>query len=83
MVPEGILEGGTEWLNTSHPIELKDLRGKIVVLDFWTYCCINCIHAENSTDLYNALVRLEKGSVAVLNLIRVKELEHYYSGDAE
>jgi hypothetical protein len=43
----------------------------------------DCIHAENSTDLYNALVRLEKGSVSVLNLIRVKELEHYYSGDAE
>jgi hypothetical protein len=43
----------------------------------------DCIHAENATDLYNALVRLEKGSVAVLNLIRVKELEHYYSGDAE
>lgn len=44
MVPDGILEGGTEWLNTSHPIDLKDLRGKIVVLDFWTYCCINCMH---------------------------------------
>jgi DNA-binding beta-propeller fold protein YncE len=44
MVPEGILEGGSEWLNTSHPIDLKDLRGKIVLLDFWTYCCINCIH---------------------------------------
>lgn len=43
-VPEGILEGGTEWLNTSHPIDLKDLKGKIVVLDFWTYCCINCMH---------------------------------------
>lgn len=44
MVPDGILEGGTEWLNTSHPIDLKDLRGKIVILDFWTYCCINCMH---------------------------------------
>lgn len=43
-VPEGILEGGTEWLNTSHPIDLKDLKGKVVVLDFWTYCCINCMH---------------------------------------
>lgn len=43
----------------------------------------DCIHAENATDLYNALVRLEKGSIAVLNLIRVKELEHYYSGDVE
>ena len=43
-VPEGILDGGTEWLNTSRPIDLRDLRGKIVVLDFWTYCCINCMH---------------------------------------
>ena len=33
-----------EWLNTGGPIRLKDLRGKFVVLDFWTYCCINCIH---------------------------------------
>ena len=44
MIPAGILDGGTEWLNTSKPIDLKDLRGKVVLLDFWTYCCINCIH---------------------------------------
>jgi thiol-disulfide isomerase/thioredoxin len=37
-------EGGIGWLNTAGPIRIKDLRGKIVVLDFWTYCCINCIH---------------------------------------
>ncbi len=43
-VPPGILDGGSEWLNSSEPIDLKDLRGKIVLLDFWTYCCINCIH---------------------------------------
>ncbi len=43
-VPEGILDGGTEWLNTSQPIDMKDLKGKIVILDFWTYCCINCMH---------------------------------------
>ncbi len=42
--PAPALEGGTEWLNTSAPIDLKDLRGKFVVLDFWTYCCINCMH---------------------------------------
>lgn len=35
---------GMEWLNTNHPISLKDLKGKIVLLDFWTYCCINCMH---------------------------------------
>ena len=43
-VPAGILDGGTEWLNTEGPISLKELRGKVVLLDFWTYCCINCIH---------------------------------------
>ena len=43
-VPDGILDGGTEWLNCGKPIKLKDLKGKIVLLDFWTYCCINCIH---------------------------------------
>lgn len=36
--------GGLEWLNTDHPLSLKDLRGKVVLLDFWTYCCINCMH---------------------------------------
>jgi DNA-binding beta-propeller fold protein YncE len=38
------LEGGVAWLNTAGPIKLKDLRGKFVLLDFWTLCCINCIH---------------------------------------
>ena len=37
------LDGG-EWINTAGPIDLKELRGKFVLLDFWTYCCINCMH---------------------------------------
>jgi len=52
MAPE--LEGGVAWLNTAGPVRLKDLRGKIVVLDFWTLCCINCIHTLPD------LARLEK-----------------------
>ena len=36
--------GGTAWINTGGPIRLKDLKGKVVLLDFWTYCCINCQH---------------------------------------
>jgi sugar lactone lactonase YvrE len=42
--PAPSLDGGVGWINTAEPINLKDLRGKFVVLDFWTYCCINCIH---------------------------------------
>ncbi|MDX2037797.1 MAG: thioredoxin-like domain-containing protein [Isosphaeraceae bacterium] len=38
------LEGGIDWINTDRPIHLEKLRGKIVLLDFWTYCCINCHH---------------------------------------
>jgi thiol-disulfide isomerase/thioredoxin len=38
------LDGGVAWLNTAGPIHLRDLRGKVVLLDFWTLCCINCIH---------------------------------------
>ena len=29
---------GLDWLNTESPISLRELRGKIVILDFWTYC---------------------------------------------
>ncbi|RKT51683.1 thiol-disulfide isomerase/thioredoxin [Saccharothrix australiensis] len=35
---------GRGWLNTAGPLKLEDLRGKVVLLDFWTFCCINCLH---------------------------------------
>ncbi len=37
------LRGAGGWLNTDRPLALRDLRGRVVVLDFWTFCCINCI----------------------------------------
>ncbi len=43
-VPEDVFfPKDREWLNTK-PLSKKDLKGKFVLLDFWTYCCINCIH---------------------------------------
>jgi len=42
--PKVDLEGGVDWINTAGPIHIEDLKGKIVLLDFWTYCCINCHH---------------------------------------
>ncbi|KAF9669845.1 hypothetical protein SADUNF_Sadunf13G0006800 [Salix dunnii] len=42
IVPE--FPGKLDWLNTS-PLQFqRDLKGKVVLLDFWTYCCINCMH---------------------------------------
>jgi thiol-disulfide isomerase/thioredoxin len=35
---------GLQWLNTDTPLTIAGLRGKVVLLDFWTYCCINCMH---------------------------------------
>ncbi|TVL92459.1 NHL domain-containing thioredoxin family protein [Streptomyces sp. SAJ15] len=41
--PELIGEGG--WLNTGGTdLSLAALRGRIVILDFWTFCCVNCLH---------------------------------------
>jgi uncharacterized protein YyaL (SSP411 family)/thiol-disulfide isomerase/thioredoxin len=32
------------WIGTDVPLTLAQLKGHVVVLDFWTYCCINCLH---------------------------------------
>ena len=38
------LSGATGWLNTP-PLTREALRGKVVLVDFWTYSCINCLRA--------------------------------------
>lgn len=38
------LGGGSAWLNVDRALEVGDLRGRVVVIDFWTSCCINCLH---------------------------------------
>ncbi len=46
------------WLNTEEPLKLADLRGKVVLLDMWTFGCINCQHIIPSLsewdDKYNS-----------------------------
>src|SRR5271156_287129 len=38
------LSGATGWIN-SKPLTTKQLKGKVVLVDFWTYSCINCLRA--------------------------------------
>jgi thiol-disulfide isomerase/thioredoxin len=59
------LSGGEGWLNTDRPLTIAGLRGKVVVLDFWTYCCINCLH------VLPELKRLERKYGAELVVIGV------------
>src|SRR5262249_8594518 len=71
------LEGGVGWLNTAGPLRLKDLRGKVVLLDFWTYCCINCMHTLPD------LARLEKKYANQLVVIGVHSAKFDNEKDSE
>src|SRR5580692_2624728 len=42
--PLGGLSGATDWIN-SKPLTARDLKGKVVLVDFWAYSCINCIRS--------------------------------------
>lgn len=44
------LPEGFSWLNIDRPLSLEDLKGHVVILDFWTYCCINCMHTLPDLD---------------------------------
>ncbi len=38
------LPQGFDWINSDEPLTLQKLKGNVIVVDFWTYCCINCMH---------------------------------------
>ncbi|XDV44331.1 hypothetical protein PO909_012631 [Leuciscus waleckii] len=59
-------EDGLEWLNTDRPLSLrKELSGKVVVLDFFTYCCINCMHLLPDLHHLEQSYSIEDGLVVV------------------
>ncbi|MET9226758.1 NHL domain-containing thioredoxin family protein [Lentzea sp. NPDC003310] len=69
---------GRGWLNTGDAtVSLKDLRGKIVLLDFWTFCCINCLH------VLDELRPLEKEFEDVLVTIGVHSPKFVHEADAD
>lgn len=54
------------WLNTLEPLSLEKLKGHVVVLDFWTYCCMNCMHMVPV--LENISKKFEGKPVAVIGV---------------
>ena len=91
------LDGGVAWLNTGKPLKLKDLKGKIVLLDFWTLCCINCMHimpdlAKLEEKYKNQLVVIgvhspkfenEKNNETLRKAVLRYELKHPIVNDAD
>ncbi|MCG5467755.1 NHL domain-containing thioredoxin family protein [Micromonospora sp. LAH09] len=70
---------GRGWLNTGgRDLKLADLRGKIVIADFWTFCCINCLH------VLDELRPLEEkyGDVLVVIGVHSPKFEHEKDADA-
>ena len=55
--------GVTRWIN-SPPLTIEGLRGKVVLVDFWTFECINCLHALPQVKALDAKYR-DQGLVVV------------------
>ncbi|MEV7170064.1 NHL domain-containing thioredoxin family protein [Streptomyces sp. NPDC093224] len=79
--PELIGKGG--WLNTGgKELTLADLRGRVVILDFWTFCCINCLHV---LDELRELEEKHRDTVVIIGVHSPKfvhEAEHAAVVDA-
>ncbi|MFJ2183327.1 thioredoxin-like domain-containing protein [Streptomyces anulatus] len=79
--PELIGKGG--WLNTGNQqYTLADLRGRIVILDFWTFCCVNCLHV---LDELRELEEKHRDTVVIIGVHSPKfvhEAEHQAVVDA-
>ena len=77
--PELVGKGG--WLNTGDKdLTLPDLRGSIVILDFWTFCCINCLHV---LDELRELEEQHRDTVVIVGVHSPKfvhEAEHQRRG---
>jgi DNA-binding beta-propeller fold protein YncE len=91
------LTGGRSWLNTDGPLSLAALKGKVVLLDFWTYGCINCIHIMPDLKrlehkyadslvvigVHSAKFDNEKETDNIRRIILRYELEHPVVNDAD
>jgi sugar lactone lactonase YvrE/thiol-disulfide isomerase/thioredoxin len=92
-----IARPGLQWFNVAAPIPISSLRGRYVILDFWTEGCINCIHIipilrgiENQFPEQVAVIGVhspkfaeEKNASSVQDAIRRYEIHHPIVHDPE
>src|SRR5664279_1873900 len=92
-----IARPGLQWFNVAAPIPIASLRGRIVILDFWTEGCINCIHIipilrkieERYPDkvavvgVHSPKFAEEKRAASVQDAIRRYEIHHPIVHDPE
>ncbi|MEU4363377.1 NHL domain-containing thioredoxin family protein [Promicromonospora sp. NPDC023987] len=70
---------GRGWLNTGgRSVTLSELRGKVVVLDFWTFCCINCLHV---LDELRAVEEQHRDELVIIG-VHSPKFEHEADPDA-
>lgn len=88
---------GLHWLNVEHPPRLIDLRGRLVILDFWTHCCVNCHHmlptlarieetfSEDVTviGIHSPKFEAERDPVAVASAIQRHGIRHAVALDTQ
>jgi thiol-disulfide isomerase/thioredoxin len=91
------LKGDRGWLNTDKPLSLAGLKGKVVLLDFWTYGCINCLHIIPDLKklekkypnelvvigVHSAKFENEKDTENIRRIILRYEIEHPIVNDAD
>jgi thiol-disulfide isomerase/thioredoxin len=91
------LTGHRGWLNTDKPLSLAALKGKVVLLDFWTYGCINCMHIIPDLKklekkypnelvvigVHSAKFENEKDTENIRRIILRYEIEHPIVNDAD
>ena len=91
------LKGDRGWLNTDKPLSLAGLKGKVVLLDFWTYGCINCMHIIPDLKrlekkypnelvvigVHSAKFENEKNTENIRRIILRYEIEHPIVNDAD
>ncbi|HEY0347718.1 MAG TPA: thioredoxin-like domain-containing protein [Pyrinomonadaceae bacterium] len=91
------LTGGRGWLNTDKPLSLAALKGKVVLLDFWTYGCINCMHIIPDLKklekrypnelvvigVHSAKFENEKDTENIRRIVLRYEIEHPIVNDAD